>query len=156
MSYTPEFINTLRDFMHEVLDGIVSVYGQAGLPLPDRRYVAAGSTVHDCEQLTVSLAQMYMGAPGDQAQTAVQCDAMRSAMVTIELVRCIPVTGRTAPTVEQIEAAADAQMIDAWMLLEAATAVASSHGFGGLLADVTPGEAQGGFQAIILNLTMGV
>lgn len=148
MTYDAPFIDSLKDHMELVLDIVVQTFGQAGILLPDRRYFTFGQPVHDCEQLTVQFQQLYMGPPGDQAQTMQRCDGPRSAAVLVELVRCIPTFQRTAPTVEQLTAAAEQQAIDAWMLLEAATKV---NPFG-VLADVSPGEPQGAYQAMSLSV----
>ena len=148
MSYPAEFIDTLKEHMNDVLGIVVETFGQAGIGLPERRYITFGQPVHDCEQLTVQFQQLYMGPPGDQAAVPQRCDGPRSVALMVELVRCIPTFSRVAPTELQLTQAAEQQAVDAWMLLEAATKV----NVYGVLADVSAGEASGGFQAISLSV----
>lgn len=155
MSYEPEFVTSLVDHMNRVLEVVVQTFGQAGVALPERQYITFGQAVHDCEQVTVAFQQLYMGPPGDQAQQAQHCEGPRSAAVTVEIVRCIPVAGgRTGKlSVPQLTSLAQQQGIDSWMLLEAAT---NMDPYAGILADVSAGEAGGGFQAMTMSLIMAV
>lgn len=156
MTYTPEFAGSLAALANGVLDSVVSVFEQAGVTLPERRYIATGETAHDCEQVTVSLQQLYLGPPGDQSETPQRCEAPRTAVLLVEIVRCIPQPGRNgAPDVAALQATAEQQMIDAYMLLEAGATAADKWGLGAM-ADVTPGQPQGQMQAISMNLIVAV
>lgn len=154
MSYDEVYVNTLVVHMNDILNSVVQTFGQANVELPARRYIAAGQTAHDCEQVTVSLSQLYIGPPGDQAQEPQRCEAPRSAVVLVEIVRCIPsMNTRTGEVdVTALQAVAETQARDAWMLLEAAT----NMDVYGILGDVTPTDPQGKYQAITLTLTMVV
>ena len=154
MSYDAEFTDSLLVHLNTVLDSVVQTFNQANHPLPETRFIAAGQTAHDCEQVSVSLSQLYIGLPGDQAVQPQRCDGPRSALVVVEIVRCIPTanqrTGKMDPAAAL--AVAETQARDAWLLLESAT----SMDIYGVLADVTPTDPQGAFQAITLSLTMQV
>jgi hypothetical protein len=154
VSYDLEFTRTLATHVQDVLDIVVQTFGQAGVTLPERQYITSGGTAHDCEQVTVSFQQMYLGPPGDQAAEPQRCDGPRSASVLVEVVRCIPsVNSRTGVPDPQAQANfAVQQLVDAWMLLEAGTLMTVY----GILGDVTAGEPQGSYQAMSLTLTMMV
>ena len=154
MSYDLEFSRSLVTHLNRVLDVVESVFEQAGVTLPERRFIALGQTVHDCEQVSVSFQQLVLGPPGDAGTLPQRCDSPRSASVLVEVVRCIPVPNNRggAPTVEQITTAAQQQAVDAWMLMEAATQMDAWT----FLADVSAGEPQGDKQAMVLSLTMVV
>ena len=119
MNYTEEYISTLADHMEYVLGVVVDTFGQAGIALPELRYITFGQPVHDCEQVTVQFQQMYVGPPGDQAQVAQPCDSLRSAALLVEIVRCVPTPNSRggAPTPEQLTATARTQAVDAYMLM---------------------------------------
>lgn len=152
--FDPEFSETLKVHLEYVLEVVVDTFQRAGVALPERQYITAAQAAHDCEQVTASFEQLYIGGPGDQAQLPQRCDAPRTASVLVEIVRCIPTVNNrgVAPTTEALTASAGQQMIDAWLLLEAGTLVNTV----GVLADVAAGQAQGGFQAISLTITTSV
>lgn len=146
---------------HRVLDTVVAMFGQAGVSLPERQYVAAGpanSVVHDCEQLTVTTEQIYFGTPGEPAFQPGQCELSMSGDFVVELVRCIPTgqpSGRNPnnvkpPSTKSLIEATKVQAIDAQILLEASYAVNSMQG---VVAQVTFGTPQGGFQSVILSMS---
>jgi hypothetical protein len=96
------------DIADHILNTVVTTYADHGISLPERRYLAVGgqgSTVHDCEQVTVSFEQGYSGRPGAQAQEPVKCNSLRTGVYVIEVVRalpirqpqCRPVLGRSPP-----------------------------------------------------------
>lgn len=122
--------------------------------LPARRYVASGQTAHDCEQVTVSFQQGYLGLPGDQATTSARCDSAASLVFLVEVVRKVPVLSQRggAPSVEALNAAGHNQLSDAETLLDAARSFGND--FGGVLADVFAGEPSGEYQAIAANVTL--
>lgn len=158
-----------------VLNTVVATYADHGVELPERRYLAvggAGTTVHDCEQLTVSFEQGYSGLPGSQAQEPAKCAGPRSAVFIIEVVRALPLPNTTAanpttpvpsryatdvegvavlPADVQSEIARK-QMVDAMLLLDAGLR-AGETSMVGSLADVSAGSPLGGFQAMTLVLT---
>lgn len=144
------------NLMQHVLDSIVSVYDQAGVTLPGRRYWTMGTPAADDEQLTVSLAQLIVGPPGDSGAVPQRCEGPRSATVQVQILRCIPTTGvrNATPSAAAIQAASEAMAVDAWLLLDSATAI-DAWGLG-VIATVSAGEAQGGFQGPMLTLTLAV
>lgn len=155
MNYTPQYIASLKTMMNDVLETVVSVFEQAGVALPTRRYTAFGPTAHDCEQVTVSFQQLYLGPPGDEASTPQKCDSPRTAVLLIEIVRCVPTMTRTsAPSQLDLQTYADSRAIDAWMLMEAG--MQASPDWLGVLADVAPGEPSGAYQAVSMNLIAAV
>lgn len=158
-----------------ILNTVVATYADQGVDLPERRYLAVGgpgSTVHDCEQLTVSFEQAFSGLPGNQAQEPAKCSGPRSAVFVIEVVRQLPLSNTAAanPTtpvpsrygnvVEGVailpaEVQSDIarkQMIDGMLLLDAGLRAGETTVVGSL-ADVSAGQPQGGFQAMTLTLT---
>jgi hypothetical protein len=140
------------------------------IPLPERRYVAAGdpgSQVFDCEQLVVSLAGVGFGPAEDAAPPATpragspaSVMSVRHVVFDIALVRCIPTpTGRgaTPPTVDALQEAGDRYMTDAGVLSQALVRWASrarssllpNDGASSVkLGVIEPGEASGGFVAM--------
>jgi hypothetical protein len=78
-----------------------------------------------------------------------------------QMVGCIPglqPRGK-APTVEQIESAARALGIDAWLLLDISADFDMWENFGpgmGVIATVDVGEPEGGFQAVTLHVTLAI
>ena len=155
LSYVSEGIETLKDHLHTVLQGVVETFGQAEVELPERRYVTMGRASHDCEQVTVSFQQLYLGLPGDQATQPLPCDSPRSAAVLVEIVRCLPTANTRSgiPAAAELSSTADKQAIDAWLLLESGL---SLENWSGVLADVAVTEPQGGYQAVVMTLTMAM
>lgn len=166
----PEALITLA---HHILDTVVETYGQYGVDLPTRRFLAVGGqggTVHDCEQVSVSFEQGYSGAPGAQSQTIQKCDGVQTAVFYVEVVRCIPVVNDgaqqqsrygkelvvDAPSVDQLTAIAETQMRDARIMLDAGMASGIGTLLEGALVDVAPGGAQGGFQAMGMTVTLAL
>lgn len=151
----------------EILERVRNTYAAEGVSLPDRQYWTAMGGTEDCEQLVVSLVQVYIGPVGDEASGPQRCDGPRSASIDVKLTRCIPThsgsspRGRTAPpTEEQIQAGAQDIVIDAWMLLDAAANLdVWNHpgpGGPGIIATVDITEPGGGFQSTILHLNLQV
>lgn len=150
-------VDSLGDLMSHVLDNVVGVFEQAGIELPERRYIAYGGVAHDCEQVTVSFIQMYLGPPGDQAAQPQRCDAPRTAVLALQIARCLPASGPrgSAPIADSISEHALSQSRDAWLLMEAGATSVDAWGLG-VLADVAVTEPQGGYQAVVLNLILAV
>lgn len=168
----PQEFSQIADHL---LNTVVATYADHGISLPERRYLSVGgqgSTVHDGEQVTVSFEQGYSGRPGAQAQEPVKCDSMRTGVYIVEVVRALPQPNTTAANpsttipsrygqvvtgVETLppdiqSAHARTQMVDAMLLLDAGIRAGETT-LTGSLADVTAGQPQGGFQAMILVLT---
>lgn len=155
---------SLANLMQTVLDRVVLGFTEHGVELPDRRFWKVGSPVADCEQVCVYFTQAYVGPPGDEAQDPQRCNSPRTAQLGVQILRKVPtITGARGvlPAAEKIQAAAVPQAIDAWVLLDISCSLDSwepEHlGAGlGIIATVDAGEAQGGFQGPVLNLTVAI
>lgn len=160
-------VNSVFDTAQDILDEISSIYSSVTgvTALPTKQYIAAGgqgSQPHDCEQVTISMEQLYVGMPGAPAQGPERCDSPRSAVFFVEIVRNTTITERTARgvTVPKMRTAAQEtdlariQMQDALLLMEAGLNVASE--FIGGVADVSAGPESGGYQAMVLTLILPV
>lgn len=154
----------LKDFLDEVLGVLVSVYESLNVPLPARRYWTMGVPAVDCEQAVVSFVQMYLGAPGDEASRPVRCDSPRTAVLTIQISREIPVVkqrANSAPSGEEIQAASGWQAVDSWTLMDNMEQFdiwgKDLGGRGpGVIATVSAPTPQGGYSTVELQLTIAV
>lgn len=149
----------------QILDGIVAIYGEHEgevSPLPERRYIAVGgqgSQPHDCEQVTVSMEQFYVGLPGQPAQIPSNCSSPTSGVFFIEVVRKTAIIEQFSrrggeqvipPTPAQESEFAKIQMQDARLLMEAGMRIGEN--FIGSVADVSAGPESGGYQAMVMTL----
>jgi hypothetical protein len=141
----------LVELFDDVLQAVVNIYENAEIPLPERRYWRMGQPVHDCEQVVVALTQAYHGIPNAQVVEPTRCDGPRSVVYDVHITRCIPVIqdGGTPPTAEEMQQAAARQVLDVWLLLDAAKEIAQ---FRPSVATVNIGAAQGGFQSVLLSM----
>jgi hypothetical protein len=154
----------LRDLLSGVLERVESVYTSFGVPLPTRRYYTIGQPVIDCEQLTVSFLQGYLGPPGDQASGPQRCNMPRTAVMSVDISRPIPVIGQNGgtPTAELIQGASDIALVDAWVLLQSLNQFdywdedLGSLSGPGVIATVEIGAVQGGYVVTTLSLTMAI
>lgn len=152
----------LAVFMQLVLDQVVSSFASYNMPLPIRRYWTLGAPAVDCEQVVVSLIQMYVGAPGDEATTPRRCSDPRSATINVAVSRKVPTVGQNgrSPSAESIESFAEISAYDAWIMLDSAAQLdvwEPAGGFGvGVIATVEVNEPQGGYQTVTLTATVAV
>lgn len=152
----------LAIFMQAVLDKVVSSFASYNMPLPFRRYWTLGAPAVDCEQVVVSLIQMYVGAPGDEATSPRRCSDPRSATINVSLSRQVPTVGQNgkAPSAETIESYAEICAYDAWILLDSAAQLDTwepGGGYGvGVIATVEVNEPQGGYQTVTLTVTAAI
>jgi hypothetical protein len=152
----------LANMMQEVLNRVISVYDSYNMPLPARRYWNIATPVVDCEQLVVSLIQMYIGAPGDEATEPRRCTDPRSATLNISISRIVPTisAGGGAPLPDDIQNAATVSAYDAWILIDSVQqldAWAQSSGYGlGVIATVDSSPPEGGYQTTRMIITMAV
>lgn len=158
-----EDAENLSSFLQEVLDRVILTYDSYDMPLPGRRYWTMSAPVVDCEQIVVSLIQMYVGAPGDEATQPRRCHDPRSATITIEVARSIPIAQQNgqSPKPHDIQSAAQVQAYDAWILMESINNfdawAMEMGGLGlGVIATVDTTTPQGGFQTVRMTLTMAV
>jgi hypothetical protein len=143
--------------MQNIVDSIVQVYQDANVAVPDRHILSVGTTPHDCEQINVSLEQLYIGAPGDQAEQPMRCDAPRTVGLTVQLVRCIPTpTGRgQAPNPARMSLSTEQLTADFWLLMEGIMASEAVE-YLGALVDIDASPPSGAYQAIQANVVIGV
>lgn len=158
----------VREVVERTLAGIVAAWPNNGLPLPDRQYIAAGlpqDTAWDCEQLTVAIAalppQRVGAAPTftQAGRTAQHGQHLRSATVTVELVRCHPtMDDDTLPDVEELLAAGLTQAEDLARMSDAiVTMLTSADPFPRamcVLGPVLPTGVAGGFSGIAGSYTV--
>jgi len=151
----------LAVFMQAVLDQVVTSFASYNMPLPFRRYWTLGAPAVDCEQVVVSLIQMYVGAPGDEATSPRRCSDPRSATITVTVSRQVPTVGPSgkAPAAETIESYAEVSAYDAWILLDSAAQLDTweQGGYGvGVIATVEVNAPEGGYQTVTLTLTAAI
>lgn len=157
-----EDANNLKNFLQEVLNRVISSYNSYNMPLPARRYFTMAAPVVDCEQLCVSLIQMYVGAPGDEATEPKRGHDPRSATISVQVAREIPITQQNGnpPSADDIQAAAEVSALDAWVLMESINDLDtwSNEGpFGlGVIGTVDADPPEGGFQTTRMTLTMAI
>lgn len=149
----------VASFMEQVLETIVETFAEAGVPLPDRRYIFFGIPAADCAQLTVALQQLYLGPPGLPASEPSPCSAPTSAVLRVELLREVPIPGDRELTVPipKMIAAAQEQIRDAELLMESLKPMCgAAWGAMGVFADVLMGTEQGMYAGPVMTLTAGV
>lgn len=154
----------LANLMQEILDKVGTTFASYSMPLPARRYYTFGSPAIDCEQAVVSLLQMYIGVPGDEATEPRRCTDPRSGTFLITIAREVPVTQANGnpPTADKIQAASEVSALDAWILMESTREFDASwgnlpNGLGlGVIATVDVDPPEGGFQLTRMTITMAI
>jgi hypothetical protein len=152
----------LAVFLQDVLDRVEQTYNSYNMPLPSKRYWNFAPPAVDCEQLVVSLIQMYIGVPGDEATEPRRCHDPRSATLNITVSRAVPIVGPNGqpPSAQAIEDAAKVAAYDAWILMESVNNFDSWAGNGafglGVIATVDAEGPEGGFQNVRMTITMAV
>lgn len=153
----------LANMLQEVLNRIINIYDSYSMPLPTRRYYTFGVPVVDCEQVVVSLIQMYVGTPGDEATEPRRCTDPRSAVLNISVSRAVPIAqpNGSAPSADDIQDANQVMAYDAWILMESIQdldAWATETGMPGLgvIATVDASEPEGGFATTRMTITMAI
>jgi hypothetical protein len=161
ISQVDEGALNIVDFLDGVLERVEATFQSYNVPLPARRYWTVGQTAIDCEQLVLTLIQVYLGPPGDQASAPQRCNMPRTAVMAVTIAREIPVVGQNGrpPSAEKITDGAKISAIDAYVLMSSINSLDmwESGGYGvGVIAtaDVTPPE--GGFQVVNMQLTMAI
>ncbi|QIG57827.1 hypothetical protein SEA_PAULODIABOLI_93 [Microbacterium phage PauloDiaboli] len=149
---------TLVNMMDRLLDRVVGVYEQAGIPLPTRRFwMLSGEVPEDCEQLVVTFVQSYLGAPGDSAADAQQCNSPRTGVFNIWVTRNHPVgEAGKAVAADRIIEASKWGAIDAYTLMWALEDLSTlDDGFKGpgVIATVNVSPPNGGVQSTVLNIS---
>ncbi len=148
-------LDDLWQLAEQILAKVNEIFARCGVSLPARQYIALATPAQDCEQVTVSWQQSYIGPPGDEASRPQQCESPRSAVFQVVITRCIPTVDdrNRMPKTDDLNQSARMLMQDAWLLLQS---VNDMDDYLGVIATTEAGEAQGGLQSIILTLTLGV
>jgi hypothetical protein len=151
----------LKEMLDGVLARVETTFQSYNVELPARRYWTMGRPAIDCEQVTVSLIQMYLGAPGAQVSLPQRCNVPRSATLNVSISRETPVVGANGrpPSAEKIEMAGTWAAIDAWVLMQSINQLDQwdETGYGvGVIATLDTPEPEGGFQTVTLQITMAV
>jgi len=152
--------DALGELLQLTLDRIVGTFEHARVDVPDRRYIAYGSVVADCEQLTVQLAQLYPGLPGADPSQVARCDGPRTAVLIAQLFRKAPVSsgprGQGPPTADEITASTIRTVRDVWLMLDSAGAIDGAGWNTGVIAEVSPIDTSGGYIGVSMTLTLTV
>jgi hypothetical protein len=151
----------LKEMMDGVLERIQNVFQSYNVPLPSRQYWTMGTPAIDCEQLVVSFTQMYLGAPGDQTNGPQRCYVPRTATVEIMIAREVAVSGMNgrAPSAESIQKSSWMSAVDSWVLMDSLNSfdMWDETGYGlGVVATLETAGFEGGYNAVILQLTLAV
>lgn len=154
----------LADLMQNLLNKVIETFDDYSMPTPTRRYYTFGAPAIDAEQVVVSLLQMYIGAPGDEATEPRRSEDPRSGTFLITIAREVPVTqpNGNAPKADEIQKASEVSALDAWILMESTRQFDASwasipSGLGlGIIATVDVDPPEGGFQITRMTITMAI
>ena len=115
-----EDAKNLATLMQNVLNAVIDTYTSYTMPLPGRRYWTLGSPSVDCEQVVVSMIQMYIGSPGDEATAPRRCNDPRSVTLLVQVSREVPTVGTNgrSPSADAIQDGSEISAYDAWILLD--------------------------------------
>lgn len=150
--------------MQGALNDVIDTFAANGVDLPERQYLTVGNSsevIHDCEQVTVTFEQAYTGLPGNPDGTTPVCSSPSSAVLAIEIVRCIETPkqarGGIPKPVEADAHTKDAliQVTDAYLLLEAGMSSIRKNFLGGV-AEVSAGTANGAMQGMVMSLVLAI
>lgn len=151
----------LKSMMDGILEKVQTTFQSYNIPVPQRCYWMMGQPAIDCEQLVVSFAQMYLGAPGDQASDPQRCYVPRTAVVNIMISRQVPVVGQNGrpPSGGKIEEGSYIAAVDSWVLMQSVNQLDQwdDTGYGlGVIATLDVIGPEGGYQTSNLQLTLAV
>lgn len=144
-------VATLMTMAQEILARLRNSAAELGMSLPTRQFTYMTTVPIDCEQVAI----MFGGWVGDPAAEGMTtCMRFRwCAQFGVAIGRCTPaVPGPrgSAPSVDKMNAAAQLSSDDAELLIH----LVSTFGeIGADLALTTP-EPDGGFQAVLLTVTL--
>ena len=153
---------SLKVLMDEALDRIIGRFDYHNVPLPTKRYWMVGQPVIDCEQLVLSVGQLYIGSPGDEARDPMRSNSPRSVVFRVTLARSVPTVDNrgASPTTEKIQAGSEISAVDAWTLLDAVAFLDQWDAYGGfglgVIATVDVDDPSGGIQSITSTFTMAI
>jgi hypothetical protein len=149
---------SLGEAMDNILAGLESAYNSFNVPLPTRRYWLIGDPAYDCEQATVSLMQVYLGTPGDEAVTPQACNGPKTMVVNISIVRKLNLKKNgSAPTADAIQKDSRWASVDMYVLMNSLSSL-NGWGIGGatpqMIATVTANTHEGEYESVQAQLTM--
>lgn len=153
---------SLKEFMDGVLTRLVDRFDHHNVPIPSKQYWKVGAPVIDCEQLVLSVSQMYIGLPGTPVNGPMRCNSPRSVVFNAMLARKVPIVdGRgIEPSAAKQQEAANISAVDTWVLLDAVANLDNWEAVGafglGVAATVEADEPQGGLQIIRANFAIAV
>lgn len=110
----------LKAVATETLTAVEQSFTDAGISLPDRRFISNNSVAYDCEQCSVEVGGLGIGTATADTPVGLKVPKVPNAIIMVALIRdCQPVSeeGGAPPTVEAIEAASDALLADATVLI---------------------------------------
>jgi hypothetical protein len=148
--------------MGSILNAVEEVFALYDIDLPTLKYLTFAQPSHDCEQVTVTMIQAYIGPAGEQADNPQPCTNPRTGVFQVEIVRCIDDGvqtnlrqrgGSTAPDATIISDYARDRAKDAWALLQVPQHL---FDYNQAIVDVAVTEPQGKFQAVVLNIIVQI
>lgn len=156
--------NIVGNLALHILETVNTTFAAENVDLPSVQMLTLGglgATAHLCEQLSVSVEEMYSGTPGNQAQEPVKCNEPQSVSFAVELVRCVPTgttRGRSTPlpsgedATQQTNVALE-RMLDMKLLMDAGMNACAGTWFETGIVTISAAPPQGGFQALVMAIT---
>jgi hypothetical protein len=153
----PVYLEGISEKAQLILDHLIAVFAENGVPLPSRQFTAVGGqgqTVHSMPQVTVSWVQAYSGLPQHQSQFPVRRTEPWTAVFVVEVVRDLPgMSNRgTEPSAETMTATANGQMQDAQLMIEAGRRAFEDSWEGSGMADISASAPGGLLQAVTMTV----
>lgn len=111
----------LHDLAYDILEELVTRLTNAGVSVPDRRYIHTGLVALDAgpgvtcaDQLVVTLNFDFQGLPGLFDESPLQCEQPTTAVYEIWMSRCVPIIKDSGkpPSVDELNASAETIMED--------------------------------------------
>jgi len=149
--------NVLYKLLSDILDAVVRTFDDAGIDLPNRRYVSLGAVAADCEQLTVQLDQLYKGTPGGDPGEIQRCNGPRTVACTVQLFRKTAALGSydsEFPPVPALDSSAQTHLRDIWVMMDASDEIAGTGLQGGIISEASAQEAAG--EMVGINMTIAI
>lgn len=156
MIYTAEDLY-LVTFVEHCFNAVVQTFDEHNVALPERRYWTIGAAAADCEQMVVSVLQVFWGNPGIPPTEPVRCNQPRSITLGVQILRDAAVAGprsSSGPTAEAIMSKAIAPLVDTEILMEA---VGTWDRTGiGVVSTFDALDAEGGLQGVVGTVTVSL
>ena len=147
----------LVTFVEHCFNSVVQTFDEHGVDLPKRRYWTVGAAAADCEQMVVTVLQVFWGNPGIPPTEPVRCSQPRSMTLGVQILRDAAVAGprsSSGPSAEAIMSKAIAPPADTEILMEA---VATWDRTGiGVVSTFDALDAEGGLQGVVGTVTVSL